>query len=260
LLKKFQMFIDTHAHIYSEEFAADADLVVRRAAASGIQMIVMPSIDRGHFEQMTMLASKFPDFLIPLIGIHPSSIKTDYEAELEFVENELQKGKYRAIGEIGIDLYWDTTYVSQQIDAFEKQLQLALKYKLPVVIHQRESFSEILSVIGQDAYKGLKGVFHCYAGDVKTAEHLTEKGFLLGIGGVVTYKNSMMSKVVAEIDLDYLVLETDAPYLPPVPYRGKRNEPSYIPVIAEKIAEIKLLDVEEVAQRTTVNAIRLFGL
>jgi len=260
LLKNLQMFIDTHSHIYLDEFAADVDLVVQRARSLGVQMIIMPSIDSAHFDQLTQLASRYPDFLLPLIGVHPSSIKADGDVELDFVEKELDKGGYRAIGEIGIDLYWDKTFVNQQIEAFEKQLHLALKYDLPVVIHQRESFSEILSVIAQPAYADLRGIFHCYAGDVQTAKQLVERGFLLGIGGVVTYKNSMMSKVVAEIDLDYLVLETDAPYLPPTPHRGKRNEPSYIPIIAEKIAEIKLVEIEEVAQRTTLNAIRLFGL
>jgi TatD DNase family protein len=252
------IFIDTHAHIYVKEFETDVHQVIQRAIHAGVEKMILPSIDKSHFEQMIQLSEVYPNSLYPLIGLHPSSVKEDYCKEMELVEDELKKHAYCAIGEIGVDLYWDKTYRMQQRAVFERQLQLAVDYDLPVVIHQRESFEDIFSVLEQKAFSNVKGIFHCYAGDVETAEKCIEMGFLLGIGGVVTYKKSLMAEVVKEIPLDHLVLETDSPYLPPVPYRGKRNEPSYLPIIAEKIAEIKLCDLQEVADKTTQNAMYVF--
>ncbi len=258
--KKNMFFVDTHAHIYTQEFDHDIESVIQRALQNGVEKIVLPSIDNSHFQQMVSLCSKFPNILYPMIGVHPSSIRENSDDELKLVENELKKGNYCAIGETGIDLYWDKTFVKQQCEAFEFHLNLALQNNLPVVIHQRESFKEILDILTMSEYKSVRGIFHCYAGDVETAKKCINMGFLLGIGGVVTYKKSLMAEVVSQIPLDHLVLETDAPYLPPVPFRGKRNEPSYIPIIAEKIAEIQLVDIEKVAEVTTENAIRLFKI
>ncbi len=254
------MFVDTHAHIYSNEFSADMDDVIQRAVSAGIQKIILPSIDKSHFDAMKQIENVYPQLCISLIGLHPSSAGKEIELELRLVEEELDTHKYHGIGEIGIDLYWDKTFLQQQVYAFERQLRMAVKYNLPVVIHQRESFPQIMDVINRQEFVGLKGIFHCYAGDVKTAESLIKKGFLLGIGGIVTYRNAMMAEVVREIPMEYLVLETDAPYLPPIPFRGKRNEPSYIPIIAEKIAEIKLTTIENVADVTSKNALNLFRL
>jgi TatD DNase family protein len=254
------MFIDTHAHIYSSEFEADIEGVIERALHAGIEAIVMPSIDKSHFNSMTLLSETYPSFLKPLIGIHPCSISQNFEEEFELFEKELHTGKYCGIGEIGIDLYWDKSHIHQQKEAFRKQLQFAIIKNLPVVIHQRDSFTEILQIIEHPDFDNLKGIFHCYAGDIETAIKLTERGFYLGIGGVVTYKNSLMAEVVKHIPLKHLVLETDSPYLPPVPFRGKRNEPAHIQFIAQKIAELKLLDIDEVAQTTTLNAKNIFKI
>jgi len=254
------MLIDTHAHIYASEFATDIEELIKSSLHAGVEAIVLPSIDKSHYKNMMQLSKTYPSFLYPLIGVHPCSINQDYLEEIEFVENELQSQKYCGIGEIGIDLYWDKTHLIQQTEAFAKQLHLALTYDLPVVIHQRDSFNEILQLIEKPEFDNLKGIFHCYAGDIETAIKLTERGFYLGIGGVVTYKNSLMAEVVKHIPLKHLVLETDSPYLPPVPFRGKRNEPKHIPLIAQKIAELKLIDIEEVAETTTLNAKTIFKI
>lgn len=254
-------FIDTHTHIYLEEFSSDISDVIHRSLDSGVDLMILPSIDSSHFQAMDLLCKQNPDVLIPLIGLHPSSVHPEtMQQEMNFIAKQLQTGHYKGIGEIGIDLYWDKTFLHQQKQAFEQQIAMALDYDIPIVIHQRESFDSIFEVLAGFRSGLPKGIFHCYAGDTATAEKCIEMGFLLGIGGVVTYKNAEMARVVANIDLSHFVLETDAPYLPPVPYRGQRNEPSHLLFIAQKIAEIKLLDISEVAHVTTSNAIKLFSI
>jgi TatD DNase family protein len=251
-------FIDTHSHIYAKEFDSDIGAVIERALQSKVEKILLPSIDRDRFKTMSDLVSAYPSVVFPMIGLHPSSVKDDVQQQLQLVQDELKTGKYCAMGEVGIDLYWDKTRLREQCEAFGIQLQLAMEYSLPVVIHQRESFFEIMDILDQAEFRSLNGVFHCFAGDVDMAKKCIDLGFILGIGGVVTYKNSLMAEVVKSIPLEYLVLETDAPYLTPVPYRGKRNEPSYIPLIAERVANIKSCNIEEVASQTTSNAMQLF--
>jgi TatD DNase family protein len=254
------VFIDTHAHIYTQEFLSDIHSVMISAQQAGVEKIVLPSIDMQHFHLMEQLVTEYPGRVFPLMGIHPCSIRENFEKEMELVKHELKQNKYVGIGETGIDLYWDVTYLSQQKTAFEIQLNFAVEFDLPIVIHQRNSFKEIFEVLDKPEFRDVKGVFHCYAGDLDTAYRCIDMGFYLGIGGVVTYKNSLMPEVVKHIPLENLLLETDSPYLPPAPYRGKRNEPAYIPVIAQKIADIRDCDVEEVAAVTTFNTNKLFGI
>lgn len=251
-------FIDTHAHLYLDEFVNDIEQILKRALNSGVEKILMPALDRKHYNAMMKLVSGFPDALLPMIGVHPGSIVEDFTNEIYFIEQKLEENSFCAIGETGIDLYWDTTFRTQQMEAFEAHLHLAIKHNLPVVIHQRKSFNEIFEILEKSEFRNIQGVFHCFAGDIDTAKRCIDSGFMLGIGGVVTYKNSQMAEVVRQIPLEYLVLETDAPYLPPVPFRGKRNEPSYIPLIAERIAEIKGCSIDKLASVTTANANQLF--
>ncbi len=253
-------FVDTHAHIYLQEFNQDFDKVIDNAIESGVTKIILPSVDMSSHKQLMFLCNRYYGIVFPAIGLHPSSVKENFIEEIYFVQDELERSSYFAIGETGIDLYWDKTYLKQQIEAFKIQLKFSLEFDLPIIIHQRESFEEILKILEQPEFSKVRGVFHCFAGDVETAERCIKLGFYLGIGGVVTYKNSKMAEVVKQISLKHIVLETDAPYLPPVPYRGKRNEPSYIPLISAKIAEIKQCAVNEVAHITSSNAVRLFNL
>jgi len=255
-------FIDTHTHLYAEEFDPDRDKVIQRAINEGIDRLLLPAIDRSYFDQMMQVAGNHKDHCFPMIGLHPTSVKAGFREELDFVRNMLEESpeNFYGIGEIGIDLYWDKTFASEQTSAFSHQLDLAIEYQLPVAIHTRNSFEIAIDLIRQKNNPGLKGVFHCFGGSVEQAKQAAGVGFLLGIGGIITYKNSGLQKVVEVTGLDHLVLETDAPYLPPVSYRGQRNESTYIPVIAEKIAEIKNVSVAEVAEITTKNAENLFNL
>lgn len=250
--------IDTHTHLYLEEFDDDRFEVVRRAIAAGVEIMVLPNIDSESIENVVRLAEQFPQNCFPAMGLHPTSVKENYKTELAVVEEELKKRKYWAIGETGVDLYWDKTFLKEQEICFNRQLELALTYDLPIIIHARNSLDEIFDILRNFGRKLPKGIFHCFPGDVKEAEKAVELGFLLGIGGVVTFKKSGMADVARAIPLEYIVLETDAPYLAPVPFRGKRNESAYIVHIAEKIAEIKNLPLEEVAHITTENAKRVF--
>ncbi|MBK7175097.1 MAG: TatD family hydrolase [Bacteroidales bacterium] len=255
------MFIDTHTHLYLEEFNADRPLTIKKAIESGVSKFLLPNIDSSSWLPMLDLARQFPDHCFPMAGLHPTSVTLEnMEKELLQVEDALSKGGFCAIGEIGIDLYWDKTYKSEQDDAFRTQLQWAKKFHLPVAIHMRNSFNEVWAVVQKELAPDLKGVFHCFSGNIEQARLITEAGFTLGIGGVITFKNSGLQEVVKEIGLDHLILETDAPYLAPVPFRGKRNEPSYIPIIASKIAEITGNTLQEVADVTTGNARKLFKL
>ncbi len=251
---------DTHAHLYLEQFDADRHDAIREALAKRVEYFLLPNIDKDSIRPMLQLCHDFPGHCFPMMGLHPTSVKSDFKEQLDIVKSWLKKEKFFAIGEMGIDLYWDKTFFREQQEAFRAQVDLALEYDLPVVIHSRESFSEIFELLEDVRQPGLRGVFHCFTGNLQQAEHIIGMGFMLGIGGVLTYKNSGLADVIDNIPLEHLLLETDAPFLAPVPHRGKRNESKFIPVIAEKIAGIKKISVEEVAETTTANARKLFGL
>ena len=254
------ILVDTHTHLYLEEFEADKRAVIERAIEKGIKYFFLPNIDSSSIAGMMSICKDFQKNCFPMIGLHPTSFKDNYQEELNQVEQWLNKEKFYAIGEIGIDLYWDKSFLKEQEIVFRQQLDWAVQYKLPAVIHMRKSFDEIYKIVREYKNTGLYGIFHCYGGNTIQARQLIELGFSLGIGGVVTYKNSGMATVVNDIDLSHIVLETDAPFLPPVPFRGKRNESAYIYNIAEKIAEIKNVSIEEVAEVTTANALRIFQI
>ncbi len=253
------IFIDTHTHLYSEEFDADREKVIQNAVDNGVTKLLLPAIDRGYYGKMMILADH-SQYCFPMIGLHPTSVKSNYQEELAFVDECLENNNERfyAIGEIGIDLYRDKTHIIEQTTVFGHQLDLAIQYKLPVAIHTRNSFLIAIEQIRQKNNPLLKGVFHCFSGSAEQAHQAIQAGFMLGIGGIITYKNSGLQKVVQEISLDHLLLETDSPWLPPVPHRGQRNESAYIPVIAGKISEIKNMPLEEVAEITIKNALTLF--
>ncbi len=252
------MFIDTHTHLYSEEFDADRYDRINDAISKGVTKFYMPNVDSSSIEGMLQLEVHFPDQCFPMMGLHPCSVKENFREELAIVKKWLDMRRFSAIGEIGIDLYWDKTFIKEQELAFREQIYWALEYNYTMVIHCRNAFDEIFSILR--SYEKLpKGIFHCFSGDFIQAEKILSLGnFKLGIGGVVTFKNSGLDKVVEQVPLHDLVLETDAPYLAPVPYRGKRNESAYVPLVAEKIAQVKNISVEEVARVTTQNAIEIF--
>ena len=252
------MFVDTHTHLYSEEFKTDIDEALQKAIDAGIEKFFLPNIDSSSVAGMHALCEKYPQHCFPMMGLHPCSVKENYKEELAIAYNYLQQKKYVAIGEIGIDLYWDKTFYTQQVEVFETQINWALEFKLPIVIHCRNSFDEIFEVLTR--FKKLpKGIFHCFSGNAEQAQKVIDgANFKLGIGGVITFKNSGLDKAIENIDLKHLVLETDSPYLAPVPYRGKRNESSYIPLIAAKVAEVKKCSLLEVAAATTANAKEIF--
>ncbi len=253
-------FIDSHTHLYLDQFSEDRALVIERAIQQGVGRMLLPAIDSSTFEAMTKLAANYPKNCLPMIGLHPTSINKQVSKELAFVESELNTGKYIAVGEIGIDLYWDKTFAEEQTSAFHHQLKLAKKHQLPVVIHMRDSFTEVYQVVKTELNTDLRGVFHCFTGTLDEAHKIIDMGFKLGIGGVLTFKNSGLSEVVAQLPLESIILETDSPYLTPTPYRGKRNESSYIPMIAQKLAEITGKPIAEIAEITTHNATQLFNL
>jgi TatD DNase family protein len=256
------MFIDTHAHLYSEEFETDLDETIFRAQQGNVNYILLPNIDLASINPMIALSKKFPN-CIPMMGLHPGYVKEDWERQLSFIEQKLFESpeQYCAVGEIGMDLFWDITFSEQQKIVFRKQIEWAKELKLPIAIHCRNAFDEIFEILDQENSNELTGVFHCFTGNLDQAKHiLNYSGFKFGIGGVITYKKSELPEVIQQIDLEHIVLETDAPYLPPVPYRGKRNESSYIPLVAEKLAEIYNCPVSEIAEKTTQNAIHLFEL
>ncbi len=251
-------FIDSHTHIYLSEFASDIDSVIDRAQKENIKKYFLPAIDSSHHNEMILLEDKFPDKCFAMMGLHPCSVKENYLNELKIVEDWLNKKQFVAIGEIGLDFYWDKTFTKQQYEAFQIQMQWALNKNMPIVIHTRNAIQEAIEVVLPFSKKGLTGIFHCFGDDYATAKKIMDMNFYLGIGGVVTYKNSGLNEVLKEVPLTSIVLETDAPYLTPVPFRGKRNEPSYIKIIAEKIASIKEISVEEVATITTANTEKIF--
>ena len=257
---QFMVLVDTHAHIYLGEFAAEREALLGRAAAVGANRILLPAIDSTTHEMMLNLEDEYPANCISMMGLHPCSVKHDYEQELTIIEEHLKRRRFLAVGEIGLDFYWDLTYKEQQYVAYRRQIEMALDHEIPIAIHSRNATDECIEVIKEYGNRGLRGVFHCFSGTVEQGRAIMEQGFYLGIGGVVTFKNAGLDKVLAEIDLSKVVLETDAPYLAPVPFRGKRNEPSYLSYIVEKIALIKGIAVEEVAEISTRNAENLFGL
>lgn len=251
--------IDTHAHIYLEHFKEDVPEIIKRAQEQGIDRIYMPNIDHTSIDDMLELASKYPDYCFSMMGLHPCSVNKEFEKELYLVEDWLGKGDFVAVGEIGTDLYWDKSFWPEQQEALRIQLELAKKHKIPFVIHCRDSIDETIDIVSALNDDGLTGVFHCFTGTVEQAQRITSMGFYLGIGGVATFKNGGLEPVLETIPLDYVVLETDSPYLAPVPHRGKRNEPAYVKLVAEKIAMVKAINTAVVADITTTNALKLFN-
>jgi TatD DNase family protein len=252
-------YVDTHAHIYSNEFSEDRADMLARALDAGVARIYMPNIDHTSIDAMMELEARWKDQCISMMGLHPCYIKKDFQRELYLVEDWLSKRKFAAVGEIGTDLYWDKTFWEQQKEAFVIQLRLAKKHRLPVVIHCRESIDETMEIVAQEKDENLKGVFHCFTGNVAQAKRAIELGFMLGIGGVATFKKGGLDEVLPELKLENLLLETDSPYLAPVPHRGKRNEPGYIPLVARRVAEIMKIEIDLVQSQTTKNARELFG-
>ncbi|MBN2349883.1 MAG: TatD family hydrolase [Bacteroidales bacterium] len=252
--------IDTHSHIYLPEFDSDVDEVIKNAGNNSVSKIILPNIDNSSLGRMNRLVSKYPDICFPLVGLHPSSVDENYTEELNKIFKVFETGKYFGIGEIGIDLYWEKKFKAQQINAFTRQVEFALERNLPVVIHARESFDEIFTIL--KSFKGIifSGIFHAFTGNIQQAKKAVSLGFKIGIGGIVTFKNAGLDRVVKEIDLNHLVLETDSPYLAPAPKRGKRNESAFIKYIAEKVADIHQTSVEKVASVTTTNACEVFNI
>jgi len=251
-------FIDSHAHIYHEDFAVDREDMLHRCAGQKVGRIFMPNVDHTSIDEMLELESRSGGTCVAMMGVHPCSIRKDFDKELYLVEDWLSKRKFAAIGEIGTDLYWDKTFFDQQKEAFVIQVTWAKQFGLPVVIHCRESIDETIALVEGLQDGNLSGVFHCFTGNAQQAARIVKLGFYLGIGGVATFKNSGLDKVIPALDLGRMVLETDSPYLAPVPHRGKRNEPSYIPLIARRISEIRNCTVEEIQEATTMNALQLF--
>ena len=253
------MFVDSHSHIYSEEFSSDRNEVIARALKAGVNRIILPNIDSSTIKPMLDLVDSAPRLFIPLLGLHPTSVKEDFRKELMIMEYWFEKRNFAGIGEIGIDLYWDKTHINEQIEAFRIQLGWAKKMKIPVVIHVRDSFNEVIEVLKQEKDTTLAGVFHSFTGNTDQAAQVIELGFKIGIGGIVTFKNSGLDETVQQIDLQHILIETDSPWLAPVPHRGHRNECAFITAVAAKISSLHQTSVEEVARITTINAQQLFG-
>ncbi len=251
--------IDTHTHLYLDHFKDDIDDVIQRAVSVGVEKFYLPSISSKHNKSMHVLENKFPNRIFCMIGLHPCYVDQNFELEMEFVKKQIKEHDYKAIGEIGIDLFHEKKYFKQQVIAFEEQIKLAIEYDLPIVIHSRDSFDEIFEVLKKYKSNSLRGIFHCFTGDKEQAEKIIGLNFLIGIGGVVTFKNGKISEFLSSIPLDKIVLETDSPYLAPVPHRGKRNESSFLQIIASKIAEIYNIHFDEVSSVTEQNSIKIFG-
>lgn len=253
--------IDTHTHLFANEFDEDRDAMLQRAFDNGVDKLLLPNIDSSSLKAMQKLSATYPKNCFPMMGVHPSSIKENFEEELALVKKELFSDyKYYGVGEIGLDLYWDTTFYEQQKKAFIQQAQWSIELNLPVSIHTREATDEAIEILSSKALKDARGVFHCFGGTSEQAQQIIDLGFHLGIGGVLTFKNTTLREVLKPISLDHIVFETDSPYLAPVPYRGKRNESAYVLNIAQKLAEVKNTTVNEVAKVTTQNAEKIFGL
>jgi len=253
------IFTDTHTHLYLEQFDNDRHDVVKKAINGGIKYMLLPNIDSKSIQPMMDLCAAFPVNVFPMMGLHPTDVKENYLDELEIVKKHLEKGGFYAVGEIGIDLHWDKTHLKEQQDALRQQIKMAKEFKLPIALHVRDSFDEVFEIIDEYADENLTGVFHCFTGTLEQAERIINWGFKLGIGGVLTYKNSGLDQVIKDISPDHLILETDAPFLTPKPFRGKRNESAYIKYIAQNLSEIKNLPIEDLADTTTKNAMELFN-
>lgn len=254
------MIIDTHSHIYLPEFDADRAEMLARAENDRIRLILMPAIDNQTHSAMLKTEQDFGGKCLSMMALHPCSVKEGYKQELKIVREYFEKRRFVAVGETGLDFYWDRTFTKEQYESFQTQIELALQYDVPVVIHSRNSIDECIEVIAENQKGGLKGVFHCFSGDIKQAKQIIDLGLYLGIGGVITFKNSGLDKVMQDVDMKNVVLETDAPYLAPVPFRGKRNECSYLKYVVEKLSEVKKVSKEEIENITTANAKKLFGL
>jgi TatD DNase family protein len=256
---KIMIITDTHTHLYSEEFDQDRDEMIQRAIQEGVSRFFIPAIDSSCTQSMYDLEKNYPDNVFLMMGLHPTYVKENYLEELNHVEEELAKRKFYAIGEIGIDLYWDKTHLKEQQIAFRKQIQLAKQYKLPIVIHCREAFDEIFEILEEEKSADLFGIFHCFTGTYEQALQAISYNMKLGIGGVVTFKNGKIDQFLSQIDLKHIVLETDSPYLAPVPFRGKRNESSYLVNVVDMLAQIYGLSANDIASTTTENSKVIFG-
>lgn len=251
---------DTHTHLYYEREPDKLELLIERCVENSVTRLFLPNVNSESIEQVIGLAKRYPEYCYPMLGLHPCDVKEDYTVELAAIRRAIDSERIWAVGEIGIDLYWDKTTLALQQDAFRTQIGWAKELDLPIVIHCREAFDEVYSILIEQKDDKLRGIFHCFTGTKEQADRITDLGFYLGIGGVLTYKNSGLDKVVAGLDIRHLVLETDSPYLSPVPFRGKPNESSYLVYIAGKLAEIKNLSIEEVAEVTTKNSKSIFGI
>ncbi|MXO32905.1 TatD family hydrolase [Apibacter sp. B2912] len=255
------LLIDSHTHLYSEQFDHDREEVIQRALGHGVQRFYLPSINSSYYPKMEELKNKYPENMFLMMGLHPCDVKLDsFEKELAFIENKLSEEKFAAIGEIGLDLFWDTSTLEIQKYAFIKQIQLAKQYKLPIVIHIREAFNEVLEIVRKEKDANLYGIIHCFTGNLEQAKEFVDLGFYLGIGGVVTFKNGKIDQFLKEIPIEKIVLETDSPYLAPSPFRGKRNESSYLKIIADKLSDIYEMLPEKIGTITSENARKIFKL
>ncbi|TVP44767.1 MAG: TatD family deoxyribonuclease [Mongoliibacter sp.] len=251
-------FTDTHAHIYSNKYDSDRDSVIRNSQELGVEKIYMPNIDVESIDAMLEAELRYPGICIPMMGLHPCDVNKDFEKQLYVMEEWIHKREFAGIGETGLDLYWDKTFFEQQKEALRIQVQWAKEKKWPLILHCRESMDETIAIIQEEKSDDLRGIFHCFSGSQKQAKEIMDLGFLLGIGGVSTYKNGGLDKVIPEIGIDHLVLETDGPYLAPVPHRGKRNSPEYIPLIAQRVADLADVPLEEVSRITQMNSQKIF--
>ena len=251
--------IDTHTHLYLEQFRDDIDDVISRAKAVGVEKFYLPSINSKYNKSMHDLEKKYPDDVFCMIGLHPCYVDDNFDLEIDFVKKQIEKHDYKAIGEIGIDLFHEKKYLDQQVDAFEEQIKLAIDYDLPIVIHSRDSFDEIFEVLEKFKCEKLRGIFHCFTGNIDQAHRIIDLNFHLGIGGVLTFKNGKISEFLNEIPINKIVLETDSPYLAPSPHRGSRNESSYLKIIADKLAKVYNLEIDEISNITEQNSIEIFG-
>lgn len=254
------MFIDSHAHLYLPQFEEDIDEVIQRAIDSNVQKIFLPNIDSSTTEAMYALSDKYPEVCYPMMGLHPCSVKENYKEELAHIKEIKETRKIYGVGELGVDLYWDKTFEKEQIIAFQTQIEWAIEWKLPIIIHSRDALHLTIDIVENMKHPDLTGVFHCFAGTLEQAERIRAVGFYLGVGGVATFKNGGMDKTLPDMDLNGIILETDSPYLTPAPHRGKRNESAYIPLVAERIALLKDMALADVMNQTTINSQQLFGL
>ena len=254
------MLTDTRTHLYSDAFKEDRAQMIQRALDLGVKRFFIPAIDSGYIEGMYALEKEFPENVFLMMGLHPTSVNEGFEEELEIVENQFKARKFYAVGEIGIDLYWDTSTLEIQKTAFRRQIQLAKKYNLPIVIHCRNAFDEVFEVLETEKDDKLFGIFHCFTGTYEQAQQALSYNMKLGIGGVVTFKNGKIDTFLNKISLEHIVLETDSPYLTPAPYRGKRNESAYLDLICKKVSELYEVTEEEVARITTENSVAIFGI